>query len=140
MTIDNDFEKPIWDINYYNNVLNPKIQQEVGDFLRSKTNAPQLYSNDIRHQYGSALMTRNKGAGLAKIIGDLNEGLAYFEGDTREDSAIDLINNEIGRKYGEQYPNISRGELLVKLLQDYPANKTYRNEQMIKKGYKKYGN
>lgn len=57
---------------YYSN-LNDKFEHEVGDFLKKNTNAPKLYSNDLRHQYVSALYARNLGENKAKWLGDLNE-------------------------------------------------------------------
>lgn len=137
--IDNDFNKPIWNLPYYAYSLNNKLEHEVGDFLRENTNSPKLYSNDLRHQYTSALYTRNKGANIAKGLGDLNE-FFDFNGSGREDTEIDKINNQIGREYGLKYPNLSRGELLYKLLTDWDNNVKRQNNEMRQKGYKNYGN
>lgn len=134
-----DFDPSLLNYGHYKK-LNLQLEKDLGDFLRSKTNAPQLYSNDLRHQWASALYTQNKGNLYAKILGGLNEFPDYFMSDTREDSDIDLINNEIGRNYGEQYPNMPPGELLGKLLTDWGQNKEIRNQKMFERGYKKYGN
>lgn len=110
---------------YYKD-LNKQLEQEVGDFLHKNTNAPQLYSNDLRHQYASALYARNLGAENAKTLGDLHEKYNfYYNGniDGAKDSQIDTLNNEIGRNYGLKYPNIPKEDLLYKLLTDWKVNK-----------------
>lgn len=116
---DNEFNKPLDfkhlnNIDYYNN-LNKDLEFQVGNFLRANTVNPKLYSNDIRHQYASALYARNLGADTAKRLGDLNE-LINFSGSGREDTQIDKINNSIGRNYGLKYPNLPKEQLLYKLL------------------------
>lgn len=112
-------------LNYYRK-LNNKLEQEVGDFLHTNTNNPNLYSNDLRHQYVSALYARNLGDNWAKRLGDWNE-IMDMSGSGREDTEIDKINNQIGRDYAKKYPNTSKNELLFKLLTDYQQNKEYRN-------------
>ena len=113
---------------YYHN-LNNKLDQEVGDFLRSKVVNPKLYSNDLRHQYTSALYARNLGNKWAERLGDWNEALNANQSG-RADTQIDQINNEIGRRYGEQYPNTPREELLERLMQDHSKNTAYRKSIM----------
>lgn len=117
-------------IFYYNN-LNNKLDQEVGDFLQANTPNPKLYSNALRHQYVSALYARNLGDDVAKRLGDLNE-LTNLSGSGREDKQIDEINNEIGRRYGLQYQEMPREELLFKLLTDYDANNNYVKNKLKK--------
>ena len=109
---------------YYNN-LNKKLDYEVGDFLEKHTNSPKLYSNDIRHQYVSALYARNLGEEKAKLLGDLNEQLHFGTGYGTYDTELDKLNNEIGRNYARQYPNISKEELLQILLNDWEKNSNY---------------
>ena len=109
---------------YYNN-LNKKLDYEVGDFLEKHTNSPKLYSNDIRHQYVSALYARNLGEEKAKLLGDLNEQLQFGTGYGTYDTELDKLNNEIGRNYARQYPNISKEELLQILLNDWKKNSNY---------------
>ena len=109
---------------YYNN-LNKKLDYEVGDFLEKHTNSPKLYSNDIRHQYVSALYARNLGEEKAKLLGDLNEQLNFGTGYGTYDTELDKLNNEIGRNYARQYPNISKEELLQILLNDWEKNSNY---------------
>ncbi|MBQ2871687.1 hypothetical protein IJE86_08295, partial [bacterium] len=80
---DSDFNRPLSvnNINeighlgnlFYYKKLNEKLEQDVGDFLRKNTVSPSLYSNDIRHQYVSALYTRNLGANWAALLGEINE-------------------------------------------------------------------
>nr|QGT49703.1 hypothetical protein Melaina855_0900 [uncultured Candidatus Melainabacteria bacterium] len=130
---DKDFTPSLWNIPYYQN-LNNKLEHEVGDFLNSKTNNPKLYSNDIRHQYVSALYAKNKGIGKAKFLGNLNE---FFDANQsgREDTEVDQINNQIGREYAIRYSNLSKSELLNKLLLDWDMNKQRQQRQMKNKGF-----
>ena len=119
--------------SYYND-LNSKLEQEVGNFLRANTNSPQLYSNDIRHQYVSALYARNLGQNQAKWLGNLNEKL-YFSntGSGAYDTNLDQLNNEIGRQYAQKYPNITREQLLQILLRDWQKNSDYTNRILKKR-------
>ena len=111
--------------NYYDN-LNDKLEYEVGDFLEKYTNSPKLYSNDIRHQYVSALYARNFDEKTAKWLGDLNEILHFGRtGSGNYDSNLDQLNNEIGRNYARKYPNISKEQLLQILLNDWKKNSDY---------------
>lgn len=135
---DEEFNKSLWNIPYYAYNLNNKLQHEVGDFLHKNTNNPDMYGNDLRHQYTSALYARNKGNTAAKILGELNE-FFDFSGSGREDTDIDKINNQIGREYGLKYPDMPRGQLLYKLLTDWDKNVQRQNIEMQKKGYKNYG-
>ncbi len=89
------------------------------------TNSPKLYSNDIRHQYVSALYARNFGEEKAKWLGDINEQLHFGTGYGTYDTELDKLNNEIGRNYARQYPNISKEELLQILLKDWEKNSNY---------------
>lgn len=118
---------------YYNNLSN-KLDHEVGDFLQKNTNAPQVYSNDIRHQYVSAIFARNLGEKQAKWLGDINEWFHFGRtGSGTEDTNIDQLNNEIGRKYGLKYPNTPREELLKILLKDWEKNSQYTKEILNKR-------
>jgi hypothetical protein len=133
--IDTEFNRPLdWkhlqNIGYYND-LNKDLEYQVGDFLRANTNNPKLYSNALRHQYASALYARNLGDDMARKLGQLNE-ITNMSGSGREDTQIDTINNEIGRQYGKDYPNISKEELLFKLLTDYDKNNQYVKSKLNK--------
>ena len=112
----------------YYKTLNKKFENEVGDFLKNVTINPRLYSNDIRHQYVSAIYARNLGAEKAKWLGNFNERVSIGSGSGLYDSKIDKINNEIGIMYAQKYPNISRNELLEILWRDYP--KTFEYSRM----------
>lgn len=125
---DKEFNQPLWNIPYYKK-FNEQLEQEVGDLLRTKTSVPKLYSNDLRHQYASAIYARNVGNDKAKFLGDLNEW-TDFMGSGRYDTELDKINNEIGRGYGLANPNITRSQLFDLLMADYQKNKGYSRAKL----------
>ena len=130
-----DFTKPLWNLGHYKGV-NDQLEREVGDFLRANTNVPKLYSNDLRHQFASAVYTQNKGDLAAKLLGEANEFLDGFTpGNTPYDTETDRINNQIGREYGAKYADMPRGQLLYKLLTDYETNKQKRKDLLRSKGF-----
>lgn len=100
------------------------LEQEVGDYLRKVTNAPQVYSNDLRHQYAAAVFTQIRGEKLTRSLGKANEIYGFLSG--HDDRKIDLYNNDIGIEYGLKFPNASRADLLQILFQDYAKNKSDR--------------
>lgn len=111
--------------------MNNKLEHEVGDFLRQNTNSPKLYSNDIRHQYTSALYTRNLGEKAAKWLGDFNEKVHFSNtGSGAYDTALDQLNNEIGRNYAKNYPNLPREQLLQIMLNDWERNSQYTRKKL----------
>ena len=112
------------DIRHYRK-LSQEYDKEVGEFLENNTNNPKNYSNDIRHQFVSAIFARNLGEKVTKIMGNLNEINPLDQLDP-VDSKIDQINNEIGINYAKLYPNISREKLLKLMLRDYEKNRLYR--------------
>ena len=126
--IDKEFNQPAWNIFYYNGKLGD-IEKEVGSFLNNSVPNPKFYSNDLRHQYTSALFARNLGANTAKRFGELNE-IFNLSGSGTKDSKIDRINNDIGIEYGLKYKDIPKNELLYKLLTDHSANVERRNKRM----------
>ncbi len=130
---DKEFNKSLFHLMYYNN-LNKQFEREVGDYLRANTNTPKNYSNDLRHQYVSALYSRNFGDNTAKTLGNLNE-FFNFNASGRDDTAIDQINNEIGRNYGSQYPDIPRSKLMDILFNDYDKNLQIRKDKMKELGF-----
>lgn len=118
--------------SYYEN-LNRQLEYEVGEFLEKHTNSPKLYSNDIRHQYVSALYARNFDEKTAKWLGDLNEILHFGRtGSGNYDSNLDQLNNEIGRNYAKKYPNMPKEQLLQILLNDWEKNSNY-TQKILKK-------
>lgn len=129
---DKEFDRPLnfKNITYYQD-LNNKYERELGNFLRKNTTSPFVYSNDLRHQYVSALYTRNLGANKAKMLGDLNE-IFNFSGSGRYDTQVDKLNNQIGRNYGLKYATTSRDRLLWQLLNDWGKNARYVDNQLNK--------
>jgi len=113
------------DINYVK--PNGQLEQEVGNFLvpakekYQRLNRIDLYnnlSNDIRHQYASALMAQKYGNDIAKFLGNANE-FFDFNASGRADTLRDQRANEIGRQYGLKYPNYTKEQILQKLYDDY---------------------
>lgn len=129
--MDEQFNKPLFNLFYYSR-LNNDLEKDVGDFLRSKTQRPKDYSNDIRHQYVSAMYARNKGEDITKLLGSLHEILNLSEGEVnnKKDKAIDLYNNNIGIQYGKRYPDVSKQQLLDLLFNDYETNRRNRNNKL----------
>ena len=129
--VDREFNKSLANLLYYNN-LNNKLEREVGDYLRNKVPNPKNYSNDLRHQYVSAIYSRNKGSNNTKLLGQLNEifNISEAEPYNRIDKQVDLYNNNIGIEYGQRYPNISRQQLLDILFNDYYNNRNNRLKQL----------
>ncbi|WP_124247487.1 hypothetical protein [Gordonia sp. X0973] len=70
------------------------------------------YSDAFRHTYWNALMTRRFGADFAKAYGTAHEGLG---GNAPAREAMDLYNNEVGRKIAMENPNASPEELATKV-------------------------
>ena len=99
--------------------------------MRSTNRNPDLYANDLRHQYVSAIYARNMGEKRAKQLGDLRE-IINCSGSGTDDTKIDKINNEIGREYAKKYPTIPRAQLLRILFNDWEKNVEYRNKKLNK--------
>ncbi len=99
------------------------LEQEVGDYLKSVSRNPKLYSNDLRHQYAAAVFTQMRGEKLTRILGRLNE-IPGFSG--RDDTDIDLFNNEKGIEYGLKYPTLDRQTILRMLYADFAKNRADR--------------
>lgn len=100
------------------------MEQDVGNFLaqykpmyKNKQNYEAL-SNNIRHQYASALMAQKYGEDIARRLGDANE-FFDFAGSGRADTLRDQRANEIGRAYGLAHPNFSKAQLLQGLYNNY---------------------
>lgn len=128
-SIDPGFDKSAWDIKHYYKI-SEDYNKELGDFLRKNTDDPSHYSNDLRHQYVSAIFARNLGDGATKIMGELNEFKDGFHPEDPGDSDIDRINNEIGREYARRYPTIPRQELLKLMFNEYADNRQIRIQKM----------
>ena len=131
--MDKRFNKSLFNIPYYSR-LNNNLEREVGDFLRNTVPNPKNYSNDLRHQYTSAMYARNKGADKARLLGKLNEifNISEAEPYNNQDKRIDLYNNNVGISYANKYNNLSNKELLQKLFNDYYIN---RNNRLRELGY-----
>ena len=100
------------------------LDREVGEYLRKVTNAPHLYSNDLRHQYAAAVFTQMRGEKMTRRLGNANEIYGVLSG--HDDRNIDLYNNNVGIEYGLKYPMASRADLLRTLFQDHAKNSADR--------------
>ena len=108
-------------------ITQKKFEQETGDYLRTKTSSPNLYSNDLRHQYASAYTAKQLGQVPAYILGGLNELFGYG---TQKDTAIDTYNNKVGRQYAKKYPNYTKQEYLNALFNDNYKIKQQRIKEL----------
>lgn len=133
---DSEFDRPFkfGNYRYYYNTVNNKLDHEVGDALRARGLNKNLYANDLRHQYVSAVYARNLGDKKAKQLGDLNE-LANFYGSGKYDTELDKINNEIGRKYGLSNPDMPRNKLFELLLSEHGSNSQYAKNKLKNMGF-----
>lgn len=82
-------------------------------------------SNDLRHQYASAVLTRDKGPTVANVLGWLNEVGTREEDSQIEDSKRDERANAIGRDYALQHPQFTNEQLLNGLFQQYINQSKY---------------
>ena len=114
-------------LNYY--TTQKRFEQDVGDYLQSKTASPKLYSNDLRHQYASAITAQQLGQKPAEILGDLNE-FFDFNASGRDDTAIDKYNNNTGRQYAIKYPDYTKEQFLDELFNNAYAIKQQRVKEI----------
>ena len=99
------------------------FQENIHSFERDDKGRIKAHNNDVdafRHAYVSGVMTQKYGNFRANILGQLQE----LDGDIRRDQPeeeknMDLWNNAVGRKYGEQTKSREKlAELLKQALKD----------------------
>ena len=74
------------------------------------------------------------GQDVAKQLGNLNEAIHFSNtGSGTYDTAIDHLNNEIGRSYAIKYPEIPKEDLLKLLLKDWEKNSMYSIDKLNNK-------
>lgn len=112
-------------LNYY--MAQKNFEQDVGDYLRSKVKYPKVYSNDLRHQYASAVTAQQLGDKSALFLGNLHEWL-YPGG--HQDTAIDKYNNRMGREYAKKYPKYTKQQYLDVLFKDADLIKQQRKKEL----------
>jgi hypothetical protein len=66
------------------------------------------HNDAFRHAYWNALMTSHLGEGFATSFGTAHEGV---EGNPADREAMDLFNNELGRRIATEHPDASDEEL-----------------------------
>lgn len=127
---DKEFEgKNLLQVILQNAALRNQWEKEVGDFTRENHLSKELYSNDLRHQYAAAITARNLGEDKTRMLGNMNE-MVNFSGGDKLDREIDKFNNEIGIKYGLNYPLMSKQQLLEQLYNDHSMNRETRKQQL----------
>ncbi len=109
-----------------------QCEKDVGDFLRTKTRTPKLYSTDLRHQYTAAVFTQVRGAAVTRFLGEMNE-IFNFSGSGAEDSKIDRRNNELGIQYGLSFPRADRNKLLNIIFSDIEKNREKERKLPVKR-------
>lgn len=124
-TIPQIYDVIINGFKYYN--TSPQWEQEVGKFLEKyKKQYPKRYydnlSNDLRHQYASAVLTKETNPNVAKGLGDLNE-FFNFNASGRLDTERDQIANSIGRNFALKNPQMSHEQMLQNLYENYIKSK-----------------
>lgn len=66
------------------------------------------HNDAFRHAYMSAMLTREYGAGFADAFGTAHEGVP---GNSAHKEAMDLYNNEVGRRIAVENPNASSSDM-----------------------------
>lgn len=127
--MDKELQRPLWQIMLFNAPIREQWERELGEYSRLHNLSKDLYSNDLRHQYASAITARNLGADKARFLGNMQEMFNSSGGD-KLDTEIDKINNEIGIKYGLSNPDLPKSKLFDLLVNDHSKNREYRNNQL----------
>lgn len=111
----------MYDSLYHKNKLNGKIKQG---------------RNALRHTFWQGALSSKYGPKVARDAGDSHETRPYidlsirsFDKDTDADMVTDLLNNKIGRRIGVMYPESSRKELALRVLEEYWRNGLYSYDQ-----------
>ena len=88
--------------------------------------------NALRHTLWQSAITAAYGSGVATIIGNNHEpnpqmdlSVRKYKDEEMADSAVDLLNNSIGRRIGEQNKGKTIKELSTKVLDEYYNNGLY---------------
>ena len=92
--------------------------------------------NALRHTFWQGALSSKYGPKVARDAGDSHETRPYidlsirsFDKDTDADMVTDLLNNKIGRRIGVMYPECSRKELALRVLEEYWRNGLYSYDQ-----------
>lgn len=107
--------------NLYNNKLKGKIKEG---------------RNALRHTLWQGALSSKYGPKVARDAGDSHETRPYADVSVRDfdkkedaDMVTDLLNNKIGRRLGVMYPNISRRDLALRIIEEYWRSGLYSYEQ-----------
>ena len=107
---------------------------DVEDKTDSRIESNEQYSRigALRHPIWQAYITSKYDKSVAKIIGDNHEEnpqmdlfIQRFKNMSDADAAVDLLNNQIGRKIGERNNGKTIKELSLKVLDEYYENGLY---------------
>jgi hypothetical protein len=90
---------------------------------------PGTQENAVRHVVWQAMITSEFGADIAKQVGDVHESNPNADLNQRNftdmetaDQTVDLLNNQIGRKIGEENKGASNKTIAKKTMQEYKDN------------------
>lgn len=97
------------------------VNKRLNDFYKNNgiTDKDNDIKNHMRHMGGSALFASPYWLGgrrTSKFWGDIKEGVDTLQG--KQDTYLDLNNNQIGRDIAKQNPNLKTDELLDKVYQE----------------------
>ena len=94
------------------------FEENIHPFERDEKGQIKGHNNDVdafRHAYVSGVMTQKYGSFRANILGQLNELKGDIVRDQpKEEKNMDLWNNAVGRKYGEQTKSRKKLAELIK--------------------------
>lgn len=92
--------------------------------------------NAIRHAIWQGVLTSKYGGKVAIDAGDAHETQPYtdikkrsFYDKEEADMVTDLLNNKIGRLIGAKYPNSSRKDIALRILEEYWRSGLYSREK-----------
>jgi hypothetical protein len=122
------------------------FEENIHPFERDEKGQIKVHNNDVdafRHAYVSGVMTQKYGSFRANILGQLNELKGDIVRDQpKEEKNMDLWNNAVGRKYGEQTKSrkklaelikeaLNKGALIITTNQSEDSRKYSEVEQYI---------
>ena len=113
-------------VKYDYNVAATNFQINIGKAINCPQNTDGSPQNAIRHTLWQALITRDYGAVQAERIGaahedniPFNTNIRLFSSREEADEVVDLLNNEIGRRVGENNPSANNRDMAKYVMKEY---------------------